>query len=43
MKKCPNCGEMAYDADLEYCEECGWEAEEEEELEEESDIERDRR
>ncbi len=44
MKKCPSCGALAYDPDLEYCEECDWEPEEqEEELEEESDLERDRR
>jgi len=45
MKKCPSCHAVAYDPVLEYCEECGWEPEDDEEaeLEEESDLERDRR
>ncbi len=31
LKQCPSCGAQAFDPDLEYCEECGWEPEEEEE------------
>jgi len=30
LKQCPSCGAQAFDPDLEYCEECGWEPEEEE-------------
>lgn len=30
MTRCPSCGAQSFDPDLEYCEECGWEPEEEE-------------
>ena len=37
MKECPHCRAHAYDVDLEFCEACGYEPDEEEEELEDDD------